>query len=147
GWLILSDSGAAPPTQSLGDALAHEQPVRNPAKSREASPTVQADIRTAVAADEQPEPAAEAQQPPQRTESPDSAAQEEATDAARRRAEQARAQQLTAAQREELRREQHGRPALNERMGRTPSASRIAGTLRKSVTQKEWDEQWSSEGF
>ncbi len=147
GWLILNDSGAAAPTQPLSHALAHEQPVRNPITSHENPQPAQPAGRATDPVDQPEAPTVEAQQPTRRTESPDSAQQEEITDTDRRRAEQARAQQLTAAQREELRREQHGRPALTVRMGRTPSASRTAGTQRKSVTQKEWDEQWSREGF
>ncbi|MCA8914408.1 MAG: carboxypeptidase regulatory-like domain-containing protein [Planctomycetes bacterium] len=57
------------------------------------------------------------------------------------------AKKLTPAEREEERRKQSGRPALADKLGRTPGASGDAGKLAKSAEQEKWEEQWYQEGF
>lgn len=57
---------------------------------------------------------------------------------------------LTPAEREQQQREATGRPALAEKLRRTPSAT--SGNvseqgLAKSAKQDEWEEQWYAEGF
>ncbi|MBK8206352.1 MAG: carboxypeptidase regulatory-like domain-containing protein [Planctomycetes bacterium] len=53
----------------------------------------------------------------------------------------------TPREREEERRRTQGRPALAERMSRSPGASGSNASLAKSPVQEKWDEQWTSEGI
>lgn len=53
----------------------------------------------------------------------------------------------TPREREEERRRTQGRPALAERMSRSPGASSGRASLAKSAVQEQWDEQWTSEGI
>ncbi|MCG3185475.1 MAG: hypothetical protein ICCCNLDF_03708 [Planctomycetes bacterium] len=58
--------------------------------------------------------------------------------------------QLTPAEREEQRREATGRPALAEKLRRSPvstSGNVSEQGLSKSTKQDEWEEQWYAEGF
>ncbi|MCB9893937.1 MAG: carboxypeptidase regulatory-like domain-containing protein [Planctomycetes bacterium] len=54
---------------------------------------------------------------------------------------------LTPAEREEARREATGRPALADKLGRTPGAVSKTNTLAKSPEQEKWQEQWYEEGI
>lgn len=54
---------------------------------------------------------------------------------------------LTAAEREEERRNSTGRPALAERLGRTPTSSTTARGLSRSIKPEEWKESFYEEGM
>ena len=54
---------------------------------------------------------------------------------------------LTAREREEEARKATGRPALQEKLGRTPTAVSTSESLKKSPTREKWAEQWYAEGF
>lgn len=54
---------------------------------------------------------------------------------------------LTRAEQEEQRRIEQGRPALQRKLGRTPTSISNAGELAKSAEQEKWEEQWHAEGF
>jgi hypothetical protein len=54
---------------------------------------------------------------------------------------------LTPAEREEQRRQATGRPALAEKLGRTPATGSEKNELAKSPEQEKWAEQWYAEGF
>lgn len=54
---------------------------------------------------------------------------------------------LTPREREEQRRIEHGRPALAQRMARTPRATRTAGGLAKPTERTEWEKAWHEQGI
>jgi hypothetical protein len=54
---------------------------------------------------------------------------------------------LTPAQREEQRRIEHGRPALQNRLRRTPTASSIAAGMQKTPEQEAWEKEWREQGL
>jgi hypothetical protein len=54
---------------------------------------------------------------------------------------------MTAREREEEARKATGRPALAEKLGRTPAGDGFNGALKKAPEQEKWAELWYAEGF
>jgi hypothetical protein len=54
---------------------------------------------------------------------------------------------MTAREREEEARKATGRPALTEKLSRTPGGVSTSASLKKTPEQEKWAEQWYAEGF
>jgi hypothetical protein len=54
---------------------------------------------------------------------------------------------LTPAEREEVRREERGRPALRQRLARTPGSVTTSGAVQKTPEQEAWEEEWQQQAI
>ncbi|MBX3459029.1 MAG: hypothetical protein KF696_03555 [Planctomycetes bacterium] len=83
--------------------------------------------------------------PPAGRNTPGSGAQTQPQGGDRGAAQQPR--QPTPREREEAARVSTGRPALAERLARTPGASGVKSSLQKSPEQEKWEEGWRADGI